>query len=85
VGIKEIILTHPIAHLRLSIRSVDEVPRAGVHVCQRDACVCRVATSEQLLYSGAPSLSEEKYSVRPRFQEVLPILTTALCLVSVEK
>jgi hypothetical protein len=75
------ILTHPIAHLRLSIRSVDEVPRAGVHVYQRNDCVCRLATSEQLLYSGAPSLSEEKYCVRSRSREVLPIMTTGLCLV----
>jgi hypothetical protein len=52
VGIKEIVLTHPIARLRLSTRSVDEVPRAGVQVCQRDDCVCRLATSEQLLLLG---------------------------------
>ncbi len=41
--------------------------------------------SEQLLYSGAPPLSEEKYSARSRFREVLPILTAALYLISVEK
>ena len=85
MGIKEIILTHPIAHLRLSIRCVDEVPRAGVHLCQRDDCVCRLATQRaaSLLWCSVPERGEI-FRTAP-LPEVLPILTTALCLVIVEK
>lgn len=53
MGKKGIILPHPIAHLLLRIRSVDEIPIAGVHICQRDDGVCRLATREQLLYCGS--------------------------------